>query len=122
MPNERAAWREVDKLGLCLRVNEPRALQRIRFNQLAEHYLKAEAGTDALRTESENSVLNLNHLVRDYLVVRFSPEIEEEIKPLDIQRWLKSLHTLSRSNDAHRGIHRFRGSSVRLADTRNWKQ
>jgi hypothetical protein len=34
----------VDKRGLLVRVNEPPALQRIRFNQLAEHYLRADVG------------------------------------------------------------------------------
>jgi integrase len=35
----------------------------------------------------------MNHVVRDYLIPRFGNEIAEDIKPLDIQRWLKSLHT-----------------------------
>jgi len=30
--------------------------------------------------------------VRAYLVPRFGNEIAEDIKPLDIQRWFKSLH------------------------------
>jgi integrase len=91
-PKERDAWKEVDRLGLLVRINEAPALQRIRFNALAEHYLRADVGEDALRPKSENTVLNLNHLVRDYLVPRFGTEIAEEIKPLDIQKWLKSLN------------------------------
>jgi integrase len=92
-PNEKSAWREVDKLGLSLRVNEAPALLRTRFAHLAEHFLKADFGEDAVHPKSEGTALNMNHIVRDYLIPRFGNEIAEDIKPLDIQRWLKSLHT-----------------------------
>lgn len=114
-PNEKAALREVDKRGLLVRVNEPPALQRIRFNQLAEHYLRADVGADALRPKSENTVLNLNHLVRDYLVPRFGLEIAEEIKPLDIQRWLKSLH--AEKGLAWTSVAKIRGVMLRVFKT-----
>ena len=91
-PSEKAAWREVDRLGLAVRINEVPDSGRIRFDQLAEHYLKADFGPDAVRPKSEGTVLNINHIVRDILVPRFGQEIAEDIKPLDIQRWLKSLH------------------------------
>ena len=92
-PTEKSAWREVDKQGLLVRVNEAPAQGRIRFNQLAEHYLKADFGEDAMRPKSEGTAINMNHIVRDYLTPRFGAEIAEDIKPLEIQRWLKSLHT-----------------------------
>jgi hypothetical protein len=92
-PSEKAAWREVDRLGLLLRINEAPDSGRIRFNQLAEHYLKADFGQDAVRPKSEGTALNINHIVRDFLIPRFAEEIAEDIKPLAIQRWLKSLHT-----------------------------
>ena len=92
-PTEKAAWREVDKLGLLVRINEAPAPVRTRFSALAEHYLRADFGTDAVRPKSEGTTLNMNHIVRDYLIPRFGHEIAEDIKPLDIQRWLKSLHT-----------------------------
>lgn len=92
-PTEKSAWREVDKQGLLIRINEAPALVRIRFNQLAEHYLRADFGIDAVRPKSEGTTLNMNHIVRDYLIPRFGNEIAEDIKSLDIQRWLKSLHT-----------------------------
>jgi len=34
----------------------------------------------------------VEHIVRDYLIARWGDETAEDIKPLDIQRWLKSLH------------------------------
>jgi integrase len=43
---------------------------------------------------AENRILRgqIKGRLRAYLVPRFGDEIAEEIKPLDIQRWLKALH------------------------------
>jgi integrase len=45
-----------------------------------------------VRPKSVNTTSHVEHVVRAYLVPRFGTEIAEDIKPLDIQRWLKSLH------------------------------
>jgi integrase len=93
-PSEKAAWREVDRLGLLIRVNsDAPAPGRTHFAALAEHYLRADFGEDAVRPKSENTALTVQHIVRDYLIPRFGTQIAEDIKPLDIQRWLNSLHT-----------------------------
>ena len=91
-PKEKDAWREVDRLGLLVRINETAGDARIRFDALAEHYLKADFGADAVRPKSENTTPIVRHYVRDYLVARWGKEIAENIKPLEIQRWLKSLN------------------------------
>jgi integrase len=114
-PSEKAAWREVDKRGLRLRVNEAPAPFRIRFDALAEHYLRADFGEDALRPKSEGTALNMNHIVRDYLIPRFGTEIAEDIKPLDIQRWLRSLHTEKRL--AWTTVSKIRGVMLRAFKT-----
>jgi integrase len=66
---------------------------RVRFRALAEHYLIDDFGADALRPKSEKTAANVQHIVRDYLAARWGCEAAEDIKPLDIQRWLKSLHS-----------------------------
>src|SRR5580700_374797 len=91
-PKEKDALREVDRLGLLVRINDGSAETRIRFNTLAEHYLKADFGTDAIRPKSINTIPIVEHYVRDYLTARWGAEIAEDIKPLELQRWLKSLH------------------------------
>lgn len=111
-PAEKAAWREVDKLGLLVRINEAPCPGRIRFNSLAEHYLKAEFGADAVRPKSENTTAITQHIVRDYLMARWGREIAEDIKPLDLQRWLKSLNT--ESNLAWTTIAKMRGVMNRI--------
>ena len=90
---ESDAWREVDRLGLGMRINDAPAPGRVLFSFLAEHYLKADFGEDAVRPKSVNTTQHVECVVRQYLIPRFGDEIAEDIKPLDIQRWFKSLHT-----------------------------
>ena len=55
-PSEKAAWREVDTLGLLVRINsDAPAPGRIRFDALAEHYLRADFGQDAVRPKTEGT-------------------------------------------------------------------
>lgn len=91
-PKDDDAWREVDRLGLGVRINNASAYGRVSFRFLAEHYLKADFGADAVRPKSANTIPIVEHYVRDYLIKRFSEVAADDIKPLDIQRWLKSLN------------------------------
>lgn len=92
-PKEDDAWREVDALGLLARINNPPTPVRLGFGALAEHYLKADFGEDAVRPKAESTTAIVEHIVRDYLIARWGDEIADDIKPLDIQRWLKSLNS-----------------------------
>lgn len=94
-PKDKDAWREVDRLGLGVRINDAPAPGRVQFAFIAEHYLKADFGSDAVRPKSANTIPIVEHYVRDYLVKRFGEQIAEDIKPLEIQRWLKSLHDVT---------------------------
>lgn len=91
-PKDKDAWREVDRLGLGVRINDAPAPGRVSFEFLAEHYLKADFGSDAVRPKSANTIPIVEHYVRDYLIERFGEQIAEDIKPLEIQKWLKSLN------------------------------
>src|SRR5215469_15219373 len=93
-PKEQDAWKEVDRLGLLTRINSDAPCPtRIRFDALAEHYLKSDFGADAVRPKSVNTIEAVERYVRNYLIPRWGKEIADDIKPLDLQRWLKSLHT-----------------------------
>ena len=91
-PKDRDAWREVDRLGLGVRINDTPGPGRVSFTFLAEHYLKADFGADCVRPKSANTIPIVEHYVRDYLVERFGEQIAEDIKPLEIQKWMKSLN------------------------------
>jgi len=47
---------------------------------------------DAVRPKSVNTISHVEQIVRAYLIPRFGNEIAKDIKSLDIQQWLKSLH------------------------------
>jgi integrase len=111
-PKERDAWREVDKLGLLVRINQEEPAGRIKLAALGEHYLKADFGADALRPKSEKTISNTEHIVRHFLNGRFGNEIADDIKPLDIQRWVKSLHT--DQGLAWTTISKIRGTMLRM--------
>ena len=111
-PKEKDAWREVDRLGLLVRINDIPCPVRIRFTNLAEHYLKHDMGADAVRPKTERTVLNTTQIVRAYLAPRWGNMIADDIKPLELQRWLQSLH-------ADRGlawttVSKFRGTMLRI--------
>jgi integrase len=92
-PKDKDAWREVDRLGLLVRINDAPRPGRTKFDSLAEHYLRVDFGQDAVRPKSANPIPIVEHYVRDYLIARWGDAIAEDIKPLKIQRWLKSLNS-----------------------------
>ena len=109
-PKERDARREADRL--LTRINEPPADTRIRFDALAEFYLKNDFGPNALRPKTERTVLNTTQIVRSYLVPQWGSKAADDIKPLDIQLWLKSLH--DDHSLAWTTISKFRGTMLRI--------
>jgi integrase len=112
LPKEKDAWREVDKRGLLVQINDESCETRIRFDALAEHYLKADFGPDAVRPKTERTVLNTEQIVHSYLVPQWGREIADDIKPLDIQHWLKSLH--AENQLAWTTISKLRGTMLRI--------
>jgi hypothetical protein len=53
---------------LLIRINSEESGTRIGFSTLAEDYLKADCGEDAVRPKSVNTIPIVEHYVRDYLV------------------------------------------------------
>lgn len=109
-PKERDARREADRL--LVRINDAPADTRIRFDALAEHYLKNDFGPSALRPKTERTVLNTEHIVRAYLVPQWGSQIADDIKPLDIQHWLKFLN--ADKSLAWTTVSKFRGTMLRI--------
>jgi hypothetical protein len=63
-PKQSDAWHEVDPLGLGMRINDAHAPCRVSFSFLAEHYLKADFGDDAVRPKSVNTTQHVECVVR----------------------------------------------------------
>jgi integrase len=93
-PNEDEANVEADRLGLRVRINctNPKP-ERVRFNQLAEYYLKVEFDPEVTASpKSENTKPILDHYVRDFLIAEWGDQIAEDMEPLEIQKWFNALH------------------------------
>ena len=59
LPKESDAWREVDRLGLSVRISDSPGPGRLSFHSLAEHYLKADLGrTPCVRNQSVPPVMS----------------------------------------------------------------
>src|SRR5580658_2527711 len=93
-PSEDDANAEADRLGLRVRINSGNAqIGRIRFNELAEYYLKVEFDPEVTASpKSENTKPILEHYVRGTLIAKWGGQIAENIEPLEIQRWFNRLH------------------------------
>ena len=111
-PKEKDAWREVDRLGLLLRINAQDLDSRIRFRALAEHYLTHDVGPDALRPKSERTALNTKQIVHTYLIPQWGEAVADDITPLEIQHWLKALHV--DNGLAWTTVSKFRGTMLRI--------
>lgn len=72
-PKDTDAWREVDRLGILIRINDDTSSGRIRFSFLAEQYLKADfvGGFGAPEIGEHHQ----SRIVRAYLVPRFGNEM-----------------------------------------------
>jgi hypothetical protein len=63
-PKDKDAWREANRLGLPVRINDGPCPGRGSFHFLAEFYLKADFGEDAVRPKSANTIPIVEHYVR----------------------------------------------------------
>jgi integrase len=98
-PTEAEAEKEVDRLGLRVRINCESAVPgRTKLDALAEFYLKTDFSEKAVRPKSDNTIPIVEHYVRDYIVARWGERIADDIKPLEIQEWLVSLRKTSIKN------------------------
>ena len=75
----------------CGRINDAPGDIASASTSLQSTTSRPTSATDAVRPKSDNTITITEHIVRDYLIARWGHEIAEDIKPLDIQRWLKSL-------------------------------
>jgi hypothetical protein len=68
-----------------IRINDNTASSRIRFNSLAEHYLKADFGADAVRPKSENTTASRSISSESHLQGRHTARAGKQ-EPCDARR------------------------------------
>jgi integrase len=113
-PTEDDASLEADRLGLRVRINSGNSQTgRVRFNELAEYYLKVEFDPEVTATpKSENTKPILEHNVRDILIDKWGDQIAEDIEPLEIQKWFNRLH--NKDQYAWTTVSKLRGTMDRI--------
>jgi integrase len=88
LKTESAAWAEVERQHLSEQINEPTSHSRVLFSDIACHYVKIE-----LPERASSTAYLHRHIVNDFLVPRWGKKIAVSLKPLEIEEWLKALHT-----------------------------
>jgi integrase len=88
LKTESAAWAEVERQHLSEQINEPSSLSRVLFSDIAYHYAKTELPERAASTAYLH-----RHIVNDFLIPRWGRNIAVGIEPLEVEEWLKALHT-----------------------------
>jgi hypothetical protein len=99
-----------------VRINSGNAeVGRIRFNELAEYYLKVEFDPEVTASpKSDNTKPILEHYVRDILVAKWGDKIAENIEPLEIPKWFNWLH--NKDEYARTTVSKIRGIMSRIYD------
>lgn len=88
LKTESAAWAEVERQHLSEQINEPSSLSRVLFSDIACHYIKTE-----LPERARSTAYLHRHIVNDFLIPRWGKRIAVSLKPLEVEEWLKALHT-----------------------------
>jgi integrase len=85
---ESAAWLEVERQQLLQQINREVSHGAALFSDIAYHYLKTASQECASSTAYVR-----RHIVDKFLVPRWGRRIAVSIRPLEVEEWLKALHT-----------------------------
>lgn len=89
--SERAAWREVGRLGLDNNIDQSNGCKPT-FRELAEHFrqheLKKESG---IGVKAEETVVITELLLDNWVLPRWGDKKASEIKPLEVEAWFEAL-------------------------------
>jgi len=90
-PTESAAWAEVERL--LLHINEPDFKGRVRFADLAQHFVTHELGeqTEAVDPKSHTTIAGYKRILRNRCIDRWGKRVALSLEPLEIEQWLKAL-------------------------------
>ncbi len=87
------AWAEVERRGLNVQMNEPKAGKQPTFGYIASHYLEHHKFTN------HGTKYLHSHIVKDYLIPRFGDKVAMDIKPKEILGWLECQTLEERGNE-----------------------
>lgn len=90
-PSKAAAWREVERQHL--HINQTGFRGRVRFADLAQHYIEHELGeqTESQSPKAHTTIGAYKRVLRNRLLPRWGRYVALDITPLEVEQWLRSL-------------------------------
>jgi|tagenome__1003787_1003787.scaffolds.fasta_scaffold20931985_3 integrase len=95
LPSKSVAWAEVERQHLSQQLNNSSFQGRATFANLAEHYMYNELSSlaDTIAPKARSTIYVYRHILNDYLIPRWGKRAPLAIEPLEIEKWLQSLHS-----------------------------
>ncbi len=93
-PNEEAAWRRVDELGLKPYSPERPRDPRITFGEVAAHYVKFELPddqTNATIDKSQATISKYKHYLNRWVLPKWQQERALGVYPFEVEDWFKQI-------------------------------
>ena len=94
IPNEEAAWKRVNQLGLKPHSPDVPRNPRITFGEIASHYVKFELPDDQSRATIEKSqatITKYKHYLNRWILPKWRRERALAVRPFEVEDWLKQV-------------------------------
>jgi hypothetical protein len=94
IPDEAAAWKRVDELGLKPYSPERPRDPRITFGEVAAHYVKFELPDDqshATIDKSQSTITKYKHYLNSWVLPKWRKERALAVHPFEVEDWFKQI-------------------------------
>jgi hypothetical protein len=94
LPDEEAAWKRVDELGLKPYSPERPRDPRITFGEVAAHYVKFELPDDqshATIEKSQSTITKYKHYLNSWVLPKWRKERALAVHPFEVEDWFKQI-------------------------------
>jgi len=94
LPNEEAAWRRVEELGLKPDSHVPHHTMRPTFGELAAHYIQHELPddqTEATIEKAQLTIMKYKHYLNRWALPRWQLTAALAVHPFEVETWFKEI-------------------------------
>jgi hypothetical protein len=94
LPNEEAAWKRVDELGLKPYLHDHPRNPRITFGEVVAHYVKFELPddqTNATIEKSQSTITKYKRYLNRWVVPKWQKERALAVRPFEVGSWFKQI-------------------------------
>jgi integrase len=94
-PRKSDVWAEVERLCIHQQINKPEPRGAVLFADLALHFQEHELceETRSITPLATTTMSTYSRMLRNYLIPKWGRRVALGIEPLEIEEWLKSLHS-----------------------------